>query len=223
MTQALQKPVCVCDMNVPDLQNVAAQLLDSSINELIKNHRSAQAIDQHHVSDHNWMVRCVAYQLMNHKYLKPVFQRSIFYENFIYFAMDHFRFALTYRLTACKISCLSQWYIGSFIWKRCRKYFASSDINANTVNNWPINFTAKYCIQFTDTGLCQIDFHRMLVKWFCVKVKKKIGNRTKRRIRIFGPGCIAFHVVDTIFISLAPKFHRCVPVTLAQLNASIRF
>lgn len=82
--QALHKR---CVPNVPDLQNVAAQLLDSSINELIKNHHSAQAIDQHHVSDHNWTVRCVAYPLMNRKYLKPVFKRSIFI--IIYLAINY--------------------------------------------------------------------------------------------------------------------------------------
>lgn len=70
----------------------------------------------------------------------------------------------TYRLAACEISRLSQWYIWSFVWKRCREYFARSNVNANTVNNWPINFTTQYCVQFTDAGLCQIDFHRMLVK-----------------------------------------------------------
>jgi hypothetical protein len=63
--------------------------------------------------------------------------------------------------------CLPKLYVGTFIGKASWEYLASSCVNSNSINYWPINVASNGGIKFTHTGLRQINFHRMLVKGFC--------------------------------------------------------
>lgn len=51
---------------------------------------------------------------------------------------------MNYRLSAREDSRLAQREIGSFVWKRCRKDFASFDIDANAVDYGPIGVATLY-------------------------------------------------------------------------------
>lgn len=138
---------------LPPLQNVVALLLGWSTNGSIKTHHSAQATNQHHVMDHSWMDRYVAFPIVNHKYPEPEIQTDNKY------SPQSIRYIiLIYSLSTGEIASLPQLQFRSFICEGGRKDFTRFDINADTVYDWPISLTAQNCVQFANASLGKIYF-----------------------------------------------------------------
>lgn len=152
----------------PVEQNAVAPHRDWRTNAAAETHLSVRATSRRHARDHSWRDQCAACPARSHTRPAPVW-KDIHISTSLSACS-----AATHRLCAHKDARITQLSIWSSIRKWGWKYFARFNINTNAIDDGAVDLAAQHGIQFTHTGLRQINLEVMLVEWFYKGIKEKL-------------------------------------------------